>query len=479
MEVERMKYKGHTWVIVVASFFILVGAESAQSGEESGARNPNIILIYTDDQGYADLGVQGLVEDVRTPNIDRLATQGIRFTSGYVTAAVCGPSRAGLLSGQYQERFGIYDNMDMPFDYQGTPFPARLRASGYRTGMIGKLHLPVNGIPGEDPKRWGFDEFFMKHGVFQSAPKRHLATHSLAGEVFPAEKWMEIEGYRTEVHTEAALQFIERNKERPFFLYLAYFAPHTPLEAPQKYLDRFPEEMPEARRYALAMLSAIDDGVGLIRDQLQRLKLDKSTLIFFVSDNGAPLKCPDRNVPISQLKLWEWNGSLNAPTSGEKGMLAEGGIRVPFIACWPGVIPAGQVSDTPVITLDIAATALALTDSDIMDMDMDGVNLMPLLTAQTNKLPREALFWALGGQAAVRKGKWKLITTQTSGDFLFSLDDDLAERKNKLREYPEVAAELKVRLADWQAQFEKRKPVRQPQLDLEKRLFKNHFTAED
>ncbi|MEA2068518.1 MAG: sulfatase-like hydrolase/transferase, partial [Verrucomicrobiota bacterium] len=265
------------------------------------------------------------------------------------------------------------------------------------------------------------------------------------------------------------------NKDNPFFLYLSYFAPHTPLEAPQKYLNRFPADMPEARRYALAMLSAIDDGVGLIRDRLQVLELDKNTLIFFVSDNGAPLKCPDRNVPISQLKLSEWNGSLNAPAAGEKGMLAEGGIRVPFLACWPGVIPGRQVDDTPVITLDIAATALALTESDASDLD--GINLMPLLTAQTNQLSRETLFWTFGGQAAVRKGKWKLLTTQTNGEFLFSLDDDLSERKNKLRAFPEVAAELRARLAGWQAQFETRKPVRQPQLNLEKTLYNKHYTG--
>jgi arylsulfatase A-like enzyme len=439
----------------------------------SAANQPNIIVVLTDDHGYADLGCQGIVDDVRTPNIDRLAGQGARFTHGYSSAPVCGPSRAGLISGQYQERFGIYDNADMPFEYHGVPMPSRLRASGYRTGMIGKLHLPLAGAGDEDPRQWGFDEFFMKNGVFQIAPKKYLATHSLEGQVFPDAKWMEVEGYRTDVQTEAALQFIDRNKESPFFLYLAYFAPHTPLEAPQNYLDRFSGDMPEARRYALAMISAVDDGVGLIMEKLKALGLDRNTLIFFASDNGAPLKCADRNAPVSRLKLPEWNGSLNGPMTGEKDMLSEGGIHIPFLACWPGIIPAGQVIETPVITLDIAATVTALTGSDTNQLD--GADLMPLLTGKTNGLPRQALFWAFGGQSAVRNGPWKLITTQTSGEFLFNLDDDLSEKKNRLQEYPEIAAELKADLAKWQAQFGARKPVRPAELDLEKKLFRNYF----
>ena len=453
------------WVGVLLCMVLSAGVQ--------GATQPNVIVILTDDQGYADLGVQGMVEDVRTPNIDRLAEQGARFTSGYVAAPVCGPSRAGLLSGQYQEQFGVYDNADLPFEYHGTPLPARLRASGYRTGMVGKLHLPINGDNGDNPRAWGFDEFFMKHGQFQLVPKRHFVTHALDGEVFPDGKWMDVEGYRTEIHTAAALRFIERNKDQPFFLYLAYFAPHTPLEAPRKYLDRFPEAKPEARRYALAMISAIDDGVGQIMDELKTLHLDQNTLVFFASDNGAPLKCRDQNLPVSQLKFEEWNGSLNTPMTGEKIMLTEGGIHIPFLACWPGTIPPGQVVDEPVVTLDIAATTTAATGSDTKNLD--GIDLLPLLTGQTEKLSRKTLFWAFGGQSAVRRGNWKLVATQTSGDFLFNLDDDPSERKNLLREHPETAADLKAEIAKWQAQFSVRKPVRPAELDLENRMYRNYY----
>jgi arylsulfatase A-like enzyme len=467
-----MKTKVHAWKTAGVALPVLMSVSGAFA-EEPAARKPNIIVILTDDQGYADLGVQGVAPDIRTPNLDRLAAQGARFTHGYSTAPVCGPSRAGLISGQYQQRFAIYDNADLPFEYHGTPMPSRLRASGYRTGMVGKLHLPLAGAGAEDPRQWGFDEFFMKNGMFQTAPKKYLVTHSLDGKIFSDAKWMEVEGYRTEVHTKAALQFIDRNRKAPFFLYLAYFAPHTPLEAPQKYLDRFPDASPEARRYALAMMSAVDDGVGQIMAKLKTLGMDQNTLIFFASDNGAPLKCLDRNTPVSQLKLSEWNGSLNGPMTGEKDMLSEGGIHIPFLACWPGVIPTGQVIETPVITLGIAATVTALTGSDTKNLD--GINLMPLLTGKTNQLSREALFWAFGGQSAIRKGQWKLITTQTNGEFLFNLADDLSEKKNRLQEYPEIAAELKAEIAKWQAQFGARNPVRPAELDLEKKLFHNYF----
>jgi len=452
---------------------VLLATGAAVAVEKEASHRPNIIVILTDDQGYADLGVQGRLQDVRTPNVDALAGRGARFTSGYVTAPVCGPSRAGLLSGQYQERFGVYDNEDLPFRYSGTPLPERLRAFGYRTGMVGKLHLPINGDKGEDPRLWGFDEYFMKHGQFQISPNKYLTAYPPNGGVLPEARWMEAEGYRTEVHTQAALQFIDRNKDRPFFLYVAYFAPHTPLEAPSKYLERFPDATPDARRHALAMLSAIDDGVGRIMEKLREIGADEKTLIFFVSDNGAPQKCADRTLPVVRLGLEEWNGSENTPLRGEKTMLAEGGIRVPFVVSWPGVIPPGQVIETPVSTLDIAATVLTLTGSDTRDLD--GVDLLPLLTGVAKDLPRDALFWGFGGQTAVRRGKWKLLSTRTSGDFLFSLDDDPLEETNRLREFPGIASGLKDELKNWQDSLGERKPVRQLQLKLEKKLFHNHF----
>lgn len=458
---------------LAAGLMALMGAGAVQG---AGKGKPNVIVVFTDDQGYADLGVQGVLDDIRTPNIDQLAESGVRFTSGYVSAPLCGPSRAGLLSGQYQEHFGIYDNEDMPFEYTGTPFPERLRNVGYRTGMIGKLHLPIKGRGGENPRQWGFDEFFMKHGMFVAYPSRHFVTHSLDGKVYPNGKWMDVKGYRIDIHTEAALQFIDRNHKQPFFLYLAYFAPHTPLEAPQKYLDRFPDAKPEARRYALAMMSAIDDGVGLIEKKLEEYNIEENTLIFYISDNGAPLECHDRQAPVEEMKLNEWNGSLNDPAVGEKGMLAEAGIRVPFLVSWPGHIPSGQVLDEPVITLDVAATVLKLAGGDCREME--GLDLMPLMSGKQTQLSRDALYWAFGGQYAVRSGPWKYIRTQTNGEFLFNLDDGIAETNNLISAHPEKAEELRRQLDRWTTRFADRRPVRDLQLQLEKRLYQSHFSED-
>jgi arylsulfatase A-like enzyme len=251
------------------------------------AKQPNIIVVLTDDHGYADLGCQGVVDDVCTPNIDRLAEHGVRFTNGYVTAPICGPSRAGLLTGRYQQRMGVETNADLPFELNTVPLPERLRRQGYRTGMTGKLHLPLKGDGhGEDPRKWGFDEYAMKAGDFVAAPHRRLCTHDADGNKLPGQRWMDMEGYRLDISTDFAVQFIKRNHDGPLFLVVACFSPHTPLEAPEKYLSRFPDAEPPARRYALAMLSAIDDGVGRIFQTLEKYKIDDNTLIFFTGGNG-------------------------------------------------------------------------------------------------------------------------------------------------------------------------------------------------
>jgi len=442
-----------------------------------GAEQPNVIVIFTDDQGYADVGAQGRDQAARTPHIDRLAREGVRFTSGYVTAPVCGPSRAALLSGEYQQRFGIYLHRDMPFRYQGIPVPERLRRVGYRTGMVGKLHLPVqNARGGESPAFWGFDEFFMKSGAFREAPRRHKVTHTPDGRVFPDGKWMDVEGYRTTAHTDAAVDFIDRHRDAPFFLYLAYFAPHTPLEAPDEYLARFAHVEPQARRYALAMIAAIDDGVGRITERLKKHGIRDETIIYFISDNGAPIQGREDHGTVSELKAHEWNGSLNAPLTGEKGMLTEGGIRVPFIVNGPGYA-SGVTVDEPVITLDVAATVLATAGAAWRDLD--GVNLRPLLTGSKRSLERDALFWAYGGQFAVRSGNWKWIRTQTSGDFLFKVGANPAETRNRVEALPERAAELADRLERWRTQLpEQRKPIPSPQLRLEERLYEKHLGGE-
>ncbi len=446
----------------------------AAAGPSAGgaSRSPNIIVVLTDDHGYADLGCQGMVDDVRTPNIDRLAERGIRFTDGYVTASICGPSRAGLVTGRYQQRMGVESNADLPFELNTVPFPERLRQAGYRTGMTGKLHLPLKGEKGgEDPRKWGFDEYAMKAGDFQSAPKRRLCTHDVDGTPLHGQRWVEIEDYRLDATSDFAVRFIERNHNDPFFLYVAYLGPHTPLEAPEKYLSRFPDVTPPARRCALAMISAIDDGVGRIFQTLEKHGIEEDTLIFFMGDNGAPLKGkPD--LPVSEMKLNGWDGSLNDPMLGEKVMIGEGGIRVPWLMCWPGTIPPGQVSAVPVSTLDVAATAMALNRLDAADLD--GVNLLPLVTGKEKTIERN-LYWMLCGQTAVRSGKWKLLQSKEYGPYLFDLSVPEPERVNLIAQHPEIAAGLQKDLDRWMLDIGRRGRLRDAQLNLEKSLYEAHY----
>jgi arylsulfatase A-like enzyme len=260
----------------------------------------------------------------------------------------------------------------------------------------------------------GFDE------CFQGEEHSYYATFDCDGKTLdPHGTIVKQPGYRLETQTAAALAFLKRHHDQPFFLYLAYYGPHVPLEAPEKYLSRFPGEMPERRRHALAMLSAIDDGVGQITDALKQYNIDNNTLLFFTSDNGAPLAAA-RGKPKADLlpvnkSSADWDGSLNDPWVGEKGMLTEGGIRVPFIMCWPGRLPAGKIYDQPVSTLDIAATAVALAGLPA-DEQLDGVNLIPHLTSEVSHPPHAALYWRFLNQAAVRSGKWKFVNCTSAAE---------------------------------------------------------------
>lgn len=365
------------------------------------ATKPNIIVVFTDDHGWADLGCQGVFDDVKTPHIDMLAREGVRITNGYVTAPQCVPSRGGLLTGRYQNKFGLESNNSAKdgalenFKRELT-IAERLKEAGYATGMAGKWHLG----PGPEIVDHGFD-----HVYYKNSNRPATANISLEGKdrkMGPDDTKM----YHIDACSMVASSFIERYKDQSFFFYLAYRAPHVPLDATRKYLDRFPGEMPERRRKALAMISAIDDGVGLIYKTLKRHKLEKNTLIFVIGDNGAPLKI--HKLDESGIGAG-WDGSLNDPMNGEKGMVSEGGIRVPFVVHWKGRIPSGQVYDHPVISLDVAATANAIAGLKD-DPVLDGVNLIPYLSGEKKSAPHEALYWRWTNQVAIRKGKWKYMT---------------------------------------------------------------------
>lgn len=417
-------------VIMLTSCVVVLNARAAEKIEK-----PNIIVVFTDDHGFADLSCQSVKDDLKTPNIDALANGGVRMASGYVTAPQCVPSRAGLLSGRYQNRFGVESN-GMPldgFNAQQT-IAERLKEAGYATGMTGKWHLG----PGPEIVTHGFDDVYYKN-----ANRPGWANFDLDGsDRTPGPENSKL--YHLDANSAAACAFIQRHHDEPFFFYCAYRAPHVPLDAPPKYLKRFPGEMPERRRQALAMISAIDDGVGQIMSTLRKHGLEEKTLIFLIGDNGAPLKIHKFDAPGGGPG---WDGSLNDPLNGEKGMLAEGGIRVPFVTYWKDRIKAGQIYQHPVISLDVAATAVALAGLPA-DPQLDGVDLVPYLSGENDNAPHETLYWRWIAQAALREGKWKYLRGGAR-EYLFDLDADCEEKHNLLKQRPEVAQRLQGKLAAW------------------------------
>lgn len=404
------------------------------------ANKPNIIVIFTDDHGWPDIGAAGVYADLKTPHIDALAADGVRATQGYVTAPQCVPSRAGLLTGRSQNRFGLESNVEVltGFDAQVT-MADRLKKAGYATGMAGKWHLG----PSAEITRHGFDEVYFKNSNGPGWSNVDLEGNDRS----PGP--IQTGGYHLDVCALAACAFIERHKDEPFFFYGAFRGPHVPLDAPKKYLERFPGEMPERRRQALAMLAAIDDGVGRIRATLKSCQLEQNTLIFLMGDNGAPLKIHKLDAPGGGPG---WDGSLNAPMNGEKGMLSEGGIRVPYLVAWPGTIPGKQVYTHPVSSLDVAATAVSIAGLPLDDA-LDGVNLIPFLSGKEAGTPHELLTWRWIAQSAIREGKWKLLV---GGDrqYLYDLESDPGESNNLLSTQPEVAERLHARLTSWSAELQ-------------------------
>jgi arylsulfatase A-like enzyme len=438
------------------------------------SEKPNILVIMTDDWGSGDLSLYGALDDIKTPHIDQLAKEGVLFTDGYITSPQCAPSRVGLLTGRYQQRLGLDNILDGPLDPSKITIADRLKTAGYTTGMVGKWHLEPNAatlgwaikhhpeiiennrivrLPFElmepyFPHHYGFDFYY-----YGTQSPYYMNFDRSGSDVHPP-RMKATETHRVDAKTEAAVAFIKRSKNEPnpYFLYLAYYAPHVPLNATQEYLDRFPGEMPERRRQGLALMSAIDDGVGEIIKALKDNNQYENTLVFFLSDNGAPLgvhqgKSMEDVLPVDKPGP-AWNGSRNDPFLGEKGMLSEGGIRIPFIASWPGTIPAGQRFEHPVISLDIAATANALAGLP-SDPQLDGVNLIPYLTGEKQGAPHEQLFFKFWNQAAIRSGDWKLIQAGARRQLLFNLRDDKEETTNLISEHPELAQTLHQKLEEW------------------------------
>jgi arylsulfatase A-like enzyme len=456
--------------LIASLLCALLGPTQAWSATNSTPK-PNIIVILTDDLGYADLGVQGQEHHVRTPNLDRFGAEGMRFTSGYITAPQCSPSRVGLITGRYQQRMGIDTIPDLPLPLAAVTIAERLKPAGYTSGQIGKWHLEPNplclkwaatnlpdakpnaakrvAIPEAQrqrfmPKAQGFDDYFT------GEINQYFANFDLTGAAV-APEWRKDNRFRVDVQTDAALAFLQRNHAKPFFLYLNYFAPHTPLELPPAYAAQFPTDLPLRRRAALAMIAGIDSGVGRILAALRSHGIDQNTLVFFTSDNGAPIHTR-RDSPLDA-DMGGWDGSLNTPLVGEKGMLSEGGIRVPMLARWPGKLPAGKIFDHPVSSLDFAATADALAGLP-RDPQLDGVDLTPHLTGANSAAPHDALYWRFWSQAAIRDGRWKLLYKSGEPDRLFDLGTDEHERRDLASAHPDRVAILRRKLAAWTDQLQ-------------------------
>jgi uncharacterized sulfatase len=341
------------------------------------------------------------------------------------------------MTGRFQGRFDL-DNNGSALDgfNKETTIATRLQNAGYATAQFGKWHLG----PTEAITQHGF-----KHVFSQNAQRPFSANITLDGQDRPMSDLPPTE-YHLEGCSKAAASIIERYRDQPFFLYVAYRAPHTPLDAPKRYMDRFPGEMPERRRAALAMLSAIDDGVGLITSTLKKHNLTEKTLIFLIGDNGAPLKIHKVDSPLNG-DPGGWDGSLNTPLNGEKGMLSEGGMSTPFLIAWPGTIPSGQIYEHPVTALDFAATASAV--ASIVDQSaFDGINLLPHLTGENKAPPHDALFWRWMAQSAVREGNWKLLRGGER-EYLYDLSTDREEKHNLAAQHPEIATRLRSKLKTW------------------------------
>jgi arylsulfatase B len=470
-----MNHKVLRLVILAAAVCVTLAAR-ASAGD--APPRPNVVVLLADDLGYGELGCQGNPE-IPTPHIDSIAAAGVRFTAGYVTASYCSPSRAGLMTGRFPSRFGYELNPigagnsdpDVGLPASEVTLAQHLHSAGYATALVGKWHL--GGTAAYNPLRRGFGEFFgfLHEGHFYVPPPYHgvmtmlrrktlpdggdgrwtdgrlvLSTHMNSDEppydadnpILRGGQPVEEKEYLTDALTREAVDFIDRNQTRPFFLYLAYNAVHSPLQGADAYVERFARIEDVQRRVFAAMLANLDDSAGSVLEKLREAGLEENTLVFFISDNGGPTR---------ELT------SSNLPLRGGKGDVYEGGIRVPFLMQWKGTIPAGKVYPHPVISLDVYATAAAVAREPVPNnRSIDGVDLLPYLTGRSEGRPHEVLYWRMGQRTAFRAGDWKLLSNARRGGGpqweLYNLAEDLTESRNLAKSQPAKLEELE---QAWQA----------------------------
>jgi arylsulfatase A-like enzyme/lysophospholipase L1-like esterase len=446
-----MRFADVRWFCLIWSFRVLFLLWLLPRQSLTAAA-PNIVVILADDLGYADLGIHG-GQDIPTPHIDSIGRRGVRFTDAYANGSFCTPTRAALISCRYQQRYGIED-LGGPLPSQAVTLPQRLKNAGYRTAMVGKWHLGTTA--GYRPNERGFDTFF----GFLGGGHQYIIQAGGGGEynapILRNDQDAGEQRYLTDAFGEEAAAWIsqQRDARQPFFLYLAFNAVHTPLQAIDKYKARFPQLTDPRRQTYAAMLSAMDDAVGLVLAELEAIGKRGETLIVFSSDNGGPTT---RNAV---------NGSSNVPLRGSKCETWEGGIRVPLLMEWQGRIAAGSTYSQPVISFDISATALAAGQAD--SRRIDGIDLLPYLSGKQSGAPHEALFWrsrTMSNNYAVRQGAWKFVHS-TEGDavpgpkqtpardMLFNLAEDIGEQHDLADKYPEKLVALKRLWEAWSAEVD-------------------------
>ncbi|MFH1615469.1 MAG: sulfatase-like hydrolase/transferase [Planctomycetota bacterium] len=428
---------------------------------------PNFIIFVTDDQGYGDLSCMGTT-DFRTPNLDTLASCGVRFTNWYSNSPVCSPSRASLLTGRYPIKAGVRSIVAGHRTATGLPpamptIATELKTLGYQTFLSGKWHLGM--APGSRPHEKGFDHSFgilagcvdyFSHIFYYGI---HDGNFDPVHDLWEDNKEIWANGkYATEMITEKAVSYLKQAccKDSPFFMYVAYNAPHYPMHAPKKYIDRFPN-LPPDRRIMAAMLSAVDDGIGEIIAELKKQGCYKNTCIFFMSDNG----------PSRESRNWldgtkdPYYGGSAGNLKGHKFSLFDGGIRVPAILTWPEKIPAGRVIDEPAAAMDIFPAFLSFIGADPTEYDFDGLDITHMVIDKT-PAPDRQIFWEQANQTAVRRGPWKLVlngqivedTPPQDSIHLSNLDEDMSEQVNLKDKYPQLTAELTNAANNWRKEME-------------------------
>lgn len=468
--VELSKVKRRHLLISVALCFVYhtflpVYGSPDKAFDPSG--RPNIILFIADDLGYGELGSQGNPQ-IPTPFIDAISHKGVRFTSGYVSAPNCSPSRAGMLTGRVQTRFGYENNpIGAKNELPGHGLPSgektiarALHDVGYATALIGKWHL--GGSAEYHPQRRGYDEFFgfLHEGHYYAQPWWEGVTSMLRRSVLPdgsKGRWygdgvvlytalgydeppydannpilrggqaVEVDEYLTDAFTREAVSFIERHQDRPFFLQLAYNAVHSPMQGADAWMEKFKDIEDIQRRIFAAMLANMDSSVGEVMQKLRTCGLEENTLVIFLSDNGGPT-----------LELT----SSNLPLRGGKGSMYEGGLRIPFMMQWINRIPAGSTYDQAISSLDLFPTFASVAGAELPD-HLDGVDLMPYVTGGNSEAPHASFFWRQRERAALRKGDWKIVFNPQEEEWeLYNLADDIGETENLAQRNVEKAKEL-------------------------------------